>query len=145
MWSAARCEATVFASDSPRTKREAVASSETKCLQIDKTAGMMDTRSPTRGARCCYPGSTNSVTLKVLLDVWCCWWRRRADFWNSWITGVPECSSILIQVFVGSVFAVLSTCPGKRFLVFVRIDTHTAMDNAPRRTRRKLRPQGCLS
>lgn len=49
MWSAARCEATVFASDSPRTKREAVASSETKCLQIDKTADMMDTRSPTRG------------------------------------------------------------------------------------------------
>lgn len=82
-------------------------------------------KKPTCGHDATVAPLTNSVTLKVSLDVWCCWCWRHDDFWNSWSTGVPECSSILIQVIVGSVFTVLSTCPGKRILLSVRINTHS--------------------
>lgn len=82
----------------------------------------------------------NSVTLKVWC--WCCWCWRHDDFWNSWITGVPDCSSILIQVIVGSVFTVLSTCSGKHILVFIRINTH-GDGWQTRQKRRRLRRQVC--
>lgn len=79
-------------------------------------------KKPTCGHDATVAPLMDSVTLKVWY--WCCRSRRHDDLWNSWITGVPDCSSILIQVIVGSVFTVSSTCSGKRILVCVRINRH---------------------
>lgn len=47
MWTTAHCEV-MFASDSLWTK-EAVVTSETKCIQIDTTSNTIDIGSPTLG------------------------------------------------------------------------------------------------